>query len=302
MDDSMSWSKGATTGAVGRGGITLAKSLLLALILVPMSLMGSAQVKPAPGSVNAAPTVHVQAFSTDGNAPQEITLLARDPDGDKVSYVVTEEPQHGTLSGSGPNFLYTPSRGFAGTDQFTWRALDGRGGASAGKVAIVVAAAPTMAARASPSKGASASSAQAGDGETEELVSMLFGALPDIDNRGLCVRWQEPCRDASGRIVVAGNVQEFPEEMVDNFTGGSQDGEEPPNVPSVPDDPEPDDVTMLAEMLLGTDVDVDSGPVCVKTSEACSGTGGRVLVAGELREFPSDMTGNVEEAGGAVIP
>jgi hypothetical protein len=54
----------------------------------------------------------------------EITLSATDIDGDSLAYTVLTSPQHGTISGSAPNLIYTPDSGFSGLDSFTYHASD----------------------------------------------------------------------------------------------------------------------------------------------------------------------------------
>ncbi len=55
----------------------------------------------------------------------KITLSATDRDGDTLTYKVLEQPNHGTLSGSGDTFIYTPNAGYIGEDSFRYIANDG---------------------------------------------------------------------------------------------------------------------------------------------------------------------------------
>lgn len=75
-------------------------------------------------AANSAPTAQSRRFYTNGE-PIEITLHATDPDGDSLSYTIVQEPLRGTLSGTAPSFLYTPSAGYTGSDSFSWKASDG---------------------------------------------------------------------------------------------------------------------------------------------------------------------------------
>ena len=56
--------------------------------------------------------------SEDSNLP--VTLVASDPDGDELTYVITQAPQFGELLGSGPDFTYVPNPNYAGPDQFSY--------------------------------------------------------------------------------------------------------------------------------------------------------------------------------------
>jgi hypothetical protein len=86
------------------------------------------------------PLAEDQTFTTIADTPQEITLFATDIDGDKLTFAVTSEPQHGTLSGVAPSFLYTPAPGFSGSDSFTWKAFDGTLYSNVATASISVAA------------------------------------------------------------------------------------------------------------------------------------------------------------------
>ena len=64
-------------------------------------------------------------LSEDGTV--DITLVGSDPDGslDTLSYAIVDQPQHGTLSGTGANIVYTPDANYNGDDSFSYRVSDG---------------------------------------------------------------------------------------------------------------------------------------------------------------------------------
>ncbi len=77
--------------------------------------------------VNAAnnpPTADDKAVVTGQGTPITFTVVARDPDGDTLSYVPVDLPTHGGLTGGGPSYTYSPTTSFSGTDQFTFRVRD----------------------------------------------------------------------------------------------------------------------------------------------------------------------------------
>lgn len=64
-------------------------------------------------------------------------------DGDPVTIAVDAPgPAHGTLSGRVPNLTFRPAAGFVGTDAFTYRVGDDRGGTATGTVTIDVRPVP----------------------------------------------------------------------------------------------------------------------------------------------------------------
>jgi len=62
------------------------------------------------------------------NQAVEITLAGSDPDGDLLSYIIVNQPVHGTLTpptGASQHRTYTPASGYEGPDSFTFKLNDG---------------------------------------------------------------------------------------------------------------------------------------------------------------------------------
>jgi len=57
--------------------------------------------------------------------PIAITLSGSDADGDSLTFSITTDPQHGSLSGTAPDVIYTPQTGYVGPDVFSFRVWDG---------------------------------------------------------------------------------------------------------------------------------------------------------------------------------
>lgn len=75
---------------------------------------------------NRAPLAENGNAETRKDTPVGITAVASDPDGNALSYRIVGGPTHGTLSGSGPSYQYTPHPGFVGNDSLSFRVSDGR--------------------------------------------------------------------------------------------------------------------------------------------------------------------------------
>ncbi|MES2570679.1 MAG: Ig-like domain-containing protein, partial [Verrucomicrobiota bacterium] len=58
--------------------------------------------------------------------PVAVTLSGSDIEGSALSYTVVTPPQHGTLGGTIPQFIYTPHADYTGSDSFTFKVNDGQ--------------------------------------------------------------------------------------------------------------------------------------------------------------------------------
>ncbi len=89
-------------------------------------------------SVNDAPSASPQSVTTDEDTSRAITLSATDADGDTLSYAVTTQPSHGTLSGTAPALTYKPAANYHGSDSFQFKANDGTADSAEASVSITV--------------------------------------------------------------------------------------------------------------------------------------------------------------------
>jgi polygalacturonase len=72
---------------------------------------------------NAAPVATSQSVTVAYNTATPITLGATGSG--TITYSVITNPAHGTLGGTLPNLIYTPTSGYAGADSFTFKANNG---------------------------------------------------------------------------------------------------------------------------------------------------------------------------------
>jgi hypothetical protein len=183
--------------------------LVFVLVLAVFALADSGQVGSAARNPNSAPTASDQSVSTSQDTRQEITLFARDRDGDRLSYVIIDEPLRGTLSGSGPSYLYTASPGYVGSDSFRWRTTDGTKLSGVATTSIEVMSAesssPTMSA--APSEGEQS-------------------AAPEGSSAPICVQVSESCPGDS--LVAAGELDQFPGTVLEFFEPDGGDDESGP--------------------------------------------------------------------------
>ncbi|MCY2973176.1 MAG: Ig-like domain-containing protein, partial [Planctomycetota bacterium] len=87
---------------------------------------------------NDPPTANAQNVTASSSFTLPITLTGSDPEGSPLSYFVASPPQHGTLSGTAPNMVYTANTGYSGPDSFSFRTYDGRAYSSPATVSIDV--------------------------------------------------------------------------------------------------------------------------------------------------------------------
>jgi hypothetical protein len=76
-------------------------------------------------NLNRPPVAFGQTASLNEDTSKPITLVATDPEGNPISYILDTLPSHGTLSGNAPNLTYTPTENYNGSDSFTYHASQG---------------------------------------------------------------------------------------------------------------------------------------------------------------------------------
>ena len=79
-----------------------------------------------------------QSVSTDEDNQINITLTAKDPDDDMLTFKIADNPLNGILNGTAPDVTYTPNANFNGEDSFTFTASDGKLESIPAKVSITV--------------------------------------------------------------------------------------------------------------------------------------------------------------------
>ena len=75
--------------------------------------------------VNNPPMIQASTFSVEEDGSLPIKLIASDPDGDELTFIVTKVPANGKLVGKGPSYVYAPDGDFYGEDTFEVKASDG---------------------------------------------------------------------------------------------------------------------------------------------------------------------------------
>ncbi|MBF0529886.1 MAG: cadherin-like domain-containing protein, partial [Deltaproteobacteria bacterium] len=81
---------------------------------------------------------HDQNVTTTINQPLSLMLTSSDWNNLQVSYTIVTAPAHGTLSGNTKNWAYTPTANYTGYDYFTFKADNGTGRYTYGRINIMV--------------------------------------------------------------------------------------------------------------------------------------------------------------------
>lgn len=76
-------------------------------------------------SGNHAPISLSYETTAVASLPVNLLLPATDPDGDPLTYAITQQPQHGTFEGDGPNRIYTADPAYYGPEVIVFKANDG---------------------------------------------------------------------------------------------------------------------------------------------------------------------------------
>ena len=90
--------------------------------------------------VNDPPVAIAQSIELPPNVGKAITLTGSDNCNDPLTYAVVVGPTHGVLSGSGANLVYTPTAGYGGLDQFSFKVNDGLSDSAVAVVSLNVVA------------------------------------------------------------------------------------------------------------------------------------------------------------------
>jgi len=88
--------------------------------------------------VNDSPDAQSQSLSLDEDTGLGVTLTAFDVDGDALTYAISAQPTHGTLTGTPPNVSYQPNTNYFGPDSFAFTANDGKVDSQPGTVNLTV--------------------------------------------------------------------------------------------------------------------------------------------------------------------
>ncbi len=89
---------------------------------------------------NTGPSADAQSVSATEDIAKAITLTGSDPDGNPITYAIATQPLHGTLTGSGSSWTYTPDADYNGPDSFTFTASDDVTTSAPATVSITVGA------------------------------------------------------------------------------------------------------------------------------------------------------------------
>src|SRR4029077_2492732 len=91
------------------------------------------------------PTANAQSVTVPQDTATAVTLTGSDPNSParSLTYIVTANPGHGTLSGTAPNLTYTPAAGYFGADSFQFKVNNGVLDSSVATVSITDVGKPT---------------------------------------------------------------------------------------------------------------------------------------------------------------
>ena len=91
-----------------------------------------------PANYTALPSAASQEVSTDEDVQKAITLSGIKADAIGLEYIITQQPEHGTLTGVLPAVTYVPDENFNGTDEFTFIVNDGMSNSVPATISITI--------------------------------------------------------------------------------------------------------------------------------------------------------------------
>ncbi len=85
----------------------------------------SYSVDPNQNVENIAPVANAQQIDISNNAQLAIVLTGSDLNNDTLTYRLSSVPQNGTVTGTAPDLVYQPDRGYQGSDSLVFTVKDG---------------------------------------------------------------------------------------------------------------------------------------------------------------------------------
>lgn len=112
--------------------LTTCAALLLCFLLIAgcMEARAAAYLTTTVINLNAAPVAENLEITTYRGVEIGGNFRSLDPEGDMVTYSVTEKPKKGEVAVDGDSFVYTPADGKKGKDEFRYVAIDAFGNIS----------------------------------------------------------------------------------------------------------------------------------------------------------------------------
>ncbi|OWK39911.1 RTX toxin [Fimbriiglobus ruber] len=97
-------------------------------------------------TVVGTPTANAQTVTTAQGTAATVMLTGTDPNTppQSLTYAITANPTHGTLSGTAPNLTYTPDAGYYGTDSFQFTDTNGTATSTPAAVTLTIVGTPTV--------------------------------------------------------------------------------------------------------------------------------------------------------------
>lgn len=270
---------------------------------------------------NNSPVATAASFSVNEDAvlSDSISSNASDVDGDTLTFSVQANPSNGVLSlQSDGDFTYTPNANFNGSDQFTYRVSDGRGGFDTADVTITVNAVNDAPVAVDDSFIVNEDTQLVGTVATNDsdvdLDSLTYSLVSDVSN---------------GTLVLSSNGS-FTYDPDLNFNGSDQftyqvsDGtltdtatasitvvsvNDPPTVSTVIPDQSDSDEDVISLNVAGNFADVDTGdtltfsatglPTGLSISSAGLITG--TIASGANTSSPFSVTVTAQDSSGATV-
>jgi uncharacterized delta-60 repeat protein len=167
--------------------------------------------------VNNLPVANAQSVSTAEESAKSIVLSGSDQEGGPVTFKISTQPAHGTLSAlSGSNIVYTPALNYYGSDSFGFKSNDGYSDSAEAVVSITV----------TPVNDLPVSVAVA-DSTAEDSAKVIALSASDIDGDALSYSVITPPQHGSLGSVSGNSVTYTPAlnyNGSDSFTYRTHDG------------------------------------------------------------------------------
>jgi len=124
------------------GSVTVSPLVTTTYTLTALNSDGTSSAQTTVTVDPGIPVAWPQVIGLYKNTSTNLTLAGTDPESAPLTFTLVQLPQHGTVTGTPPDLVYTPQLNYVGPDFFTFKVSDGRYESPPANIALFVDESP----------------------------------------------------------------------------------------------------------------------------------------------------------------